>query len=81
MYEDSNLETHIALCCARIFVTPWTVAPPGSSVHGILQARTQERVAKPSSRGSSRPRDPTTLQADSLPAEPPGKPGNLPDHV
>ena len=25
-------------------VTPWTVAPPGSSVHGILQARILEWV-------------------------------------
>ena len=30
---------------------------PGSSVHGILQARILEWVAMPSSRGSSRPRD------------------------
>ena len=35
---------------------PWTVAPPGSSVHGILQARLLEWVAMLSSRGSSRPR-------------------------
>ena len=32
---------------------------PGSSVHGILQARVLERVAMPSSRGSSQPRDRT----------------------
>ena len=31
--------------------------PPGSSAHGILQARIPEWVAMPSSRGSSRPRD------------------------
>ena len=31
---------------------------PGSSVHGMLQARILEWVAMPSSRGSSRPRDP-----------------------
>ena len=30
---------------------------PGSSVHGILQARLLEWVAMPSSRGSSQPRD------------------------
>ena len=30
---------------------------PGSSVHGILQARILAWVAMPSSRGSSRPRD------------------------
>ena len=29
--------------------TPWTVAPPGSSVHGIPQARVLEWVAMPSS--------------------------------
>ena len=29
-------------------------SPPGSSVHGILQARVLGRVAMPSSRGSSR---------------------------
>ena len=34
-------------------------SPPGSSVHGILQARTLEWVSMPSSRGSSRPRGQT----------------------
>ena len=34
---------------------------PGSSVHGILQARILEWVAKPSSRGSSWPRDRTQV--------------------
>jgi len=32
---------------------------PGSSVHAFLQARIQEWVAMPSSRGSSGSRDPT----------------------
>ena len=43
---------------------------------GILQARILKRVAMPSSRGSSQPRDRTVsaLQADSLPSEPSGKP-------
>ena len=49
---------------------------PGSSVHGILQARILEWVAISSSRGSSdpdiKPRSPT-FQADSLPAELSGK--------
>ena len=40
--------------------------------HGILQARILEWVAFPFSRRSSQPRS-LTLQADSLPAEPPGK--------
>ena len=54
-------------------------SPPGSSVHGIFQARILEWVAMPSSRGSSqlrvKPRSPT-LQANSLPSEIPGKPKN-----
>ena len=37
--------------------------PPGSSVHGILQARILERVATPSSRGSSQPRDRTRISS------------------
>ena len=51
--------------------------PMDYTVHGILQARILEWVAFPFSRGSSQPRDWTgspTLQANSLPAEPPGKP-------
>ena len=35
--------------------------PPGSSVHGILQARLLEWVAMPSSRESSQPRDRTQV--------------------
>ena len=34
---------------------------PGSSVHGILQARILEWVAMPSSKGSSHPRDRTQV--------------------
>ena len=47
--------------------------PMNYTVHGIPQARILERVAFPFSRGSSQPRSPA-LQADSLPAEPQGKP-------
>ena len=36
---------------------PKDCSPPGSSVHGILQARILEWVAMPSSRGSSQPRN------------------------
>ena len=51
----------------KVFVTqsyptlcdPMDCHPPGSSVHGISQARILEQVAIPFSRGSSRPRDPT----------------------
>ena len=61
---------------------PMDCSPPGSSVHGILQARILERVVIPSSRGSSRPRDRTCVSCSSciaggfFTAEPPGKPNN-----
>ena len=42
-------------------------SPPGSSLHGILQARILEWVAMPSSRGSP---GSAALQAVSLPTEP-----------
>ena len=51
--------------------------PMDYTVHGILQARKLECVAFPFSRGSSRS---PALQADSLPAEPQGKPMAL-DHT
>ena len=41
---------------------------PGSSFHGILQARILERVAIPYSRGSSSPRDRTSLSLSAFPA-------------
>ena len=55
---------------------------PGFSVHGVLQARILERVAMPSSRPSSQPRDQTRIsyvssigrQVGSLPLAPLGKP-------
>ena len=40
---------------------PVDCSPRGSSVYGILQARTLECVAKPSCRGSPRPRNRTCL--------------------
>ena len=43
------------------FCDPMDCSPPGSSVHGILQARMLEWVAMPSSRGSSCPRDQTQV--------------------
>ena len=49
---------------------PMDCSPPGSSVHGILQARIVEWVSIPFSRGSSQHRSQTcdsAWQADSLP--------------
>ena len=56
---------------------PTLCYPMTYTVHGFLQARILEWVAFPFSRGSSQPRiEPRspTLLADSLPAEPQGKP-------
>ena len=57
------------------------VAPPGSAVHGILQARILEWVAISSSRESSQPRDQTQVSPVSpalagifFTTEPPGTP-------
>ena len=44
---------------------PMDHSPPGSSVYGILQARTLEWVAISFSRGSSRPRDRTHISCNS----------------
>ena len=63
----------IAQLCPSL-CDPMDSNPPGSSVHGILQARTLEWVAIPFSRGSFCPRDWTQvscIQTDSLLSEPP----------
>ena len=46
-----------SVSCVQLFATPVDYSPPGSSIHGILQARILEWVASSFSRGSSRPRD------------------------
>ena len=48
------------LSCPGLY-NPMDCSPPGSSVHGILQAKILEWVAVPSSRGSSPPRDQTCI--------------------
>ena len=54
---------------------PMNYSPPGFSVHRSLQATTQERVAMPSSRGFSPPRDGNPYwEVGSLPLAPPEKP-------
>ena len=56
---------------------PMDYSPPGSSVHGIVQARRLEWGAISFSRESSQLRDGTqvfSLKTDYLPSEPPGKP-------
>ena len=68
----------VAQLCSTL-CNPMDCSPPGSSVHGILQARTLEWVAVPSSTDLLNPRiEPRspTLQADSLLSEPLRKPKN-----
>ena len=45
--------------CVWLFCDPMDYSLPGSSVHGILQARILEWVTMPSSRGFFQPRDQT----------------------
>ena len=56
-------QTQINHQCVCVLVAQWQrgCSPPGSSVHGIFQARILEWVAMPSSRGSSHPRDQTQV--------------------
>ena len=69
--QHINSLSVVQLC--SMLCDPMVCSPPGSSVHGILQARRLEWVAVLSSRGlpnpGIEPRSPT-LQADFLPAEP-----------
>ena len=55
------LHTYVLSCFSHVwlFLTPWS--PPGSAVHGILQARILEWVAMPSSSGSFQPRNQTRV--------------------
>ena len=69
-------ESEVAQSCPTL-CDPMDCSLPGSSVHGILQARILEWGAISFSRGSSQPRDRTwspALEADTLTSEPPGKP-------
>ena len=70
-YEDTGV--YISHSVMSNSLCPMGCSPPGSSIHGIFQARILEWVAIPFSKGSSQPRSPA-LQADSLPSEPTGKP-------
>ena len=73
-FSWSEVKVKVAQSC------PALCDPTDYTVHGILQARILEWVAFSSSRDlpnpGIKPRSPT-LRADSLPAEPPGKPKNI----
>ena len=65
------------------FCNPMDCSPPGSSVHGILQARISEQVTEPSFRRSSTPRNQIHVSCVScitgglFTTEPPGKPSYI----
>ena len=50
-----NVARMLSLQLCPTLCDPMDYSPPGSSVHGIVQARMLEWVAMTSSRGSSRP--------------------------
>ena len=75
----------LCLCVCYLLSCVWLCNPmncslPGSSVHGILQARVLEWVAIPFCRDLPNPGikpGSRALQGDSLPSEPPGKPSSV----
>ena len=59
-FDDSHKKVSVAQSFPTLF-DPMDYSPPGSSVHGILQARMLEWVAIPISSSSSQPRDRTLV--------------------
>ena len=77
--QTMNVKVLVAQPCPTL-CNPMDFSPSGSSVHGILQERILEWVAKPSSRDLPNPEtEPASpaLQVDSLPSEPPGSERNF----
>ena len=72
MHLESDVKVLVIQSCLTL-CDPMDCSLPGSSVHGILQARILEGVAIPFSRGSSRPWSPA-FQSDSFLSEAPQKP-------
>ena len=56
VFKEEESESEVARSCPTVF-DPMDCSLPGSSVHGIFQARVLEWVAISFSRGSSQPRD------------------------
>ena len=77
---ESRVNVGVLFSCSVVpdsFATPMGYSPPGSSVHGISQARILEWVAISSSRGSSQDKDQTCVSCTAggfFTTEPPGKP-------
>ena len=76
LLEYSGSACMYAQSCQTV-CNPMGCSPPGSSVHGIFQARILEWITISYSRGSSQPRDQTmspTFVGIFFTTEPPGKP-------
>ena len=69
-------ESEVTQSCPTL-CDPIDCSLPGSSVHGILQARVLEWIAISFSRGSSQPRAQTRALLYCRPSEPPGKSLNI----
>ena len=80
LYPVSQGKVKMLVAQAVWLCNPKDCGPPGSSVHGILQARILEWVASSNlgdlCHSGIKPRSPV-LQAGSLPSEPQGKPSSL----
>ena len=66
LYGSASQRAECAVLClvtqsCLTLCNPMDNSPPGSSVHGIFQARILEWVVMSSSRGSSQPRDRTQV--------------------
>ena len=78
--EFLNLLAGVCVLAAQSYPAlckPKDCSPPGSSVHGILQARILNELPFPPPGDLPNPgieSGSPALQADSLPSEPPGKP-------
>ena len=84
LFKVAGVDMRVCMCVlSHSVMSLCNCSPPGSSVHGILQARILEWVAVPFFRGSSQTRDQTRDSYIScngqwvlLPLGPPGKPIN-----
>ena len=80
--SNSRISHSLVAQFCPILCDPMDCSPPGSSVHGISQARILEWVAISFSRGSSQSWNGTHISCigRQIPTEPPGKPILVPSY-
>ena len=77
--KNKKKESEVAQLCPTL-CDPMGYSLPGSSGHGVFQARVQSALPFPSPGDLPDPgieRGPPALWADALPSEPPGKPQSI----